>query len=92
MLFAWPPTACTNRFGNFVKFAKNVEHVMTRYRGVSVVRVLFRFDRNYQLSILQIGDSAVVTGLYERIFTLLVSSVLGSLQGSRLIHSPIPDG
>jgi len=63
VVVAWPPTACTNDVGDFVEFAQDVEHVRTGYWRIPVVRVLLCFDRDHQVGIPQIGESAIVAGV-----------------------------
>ena len=84
VLFAWPPTACTQNVGHFVKFAKNVEHVMTGYRRVSVVRVFLRLNRNQQLSALQEGDRPVMAWVVRDNIHVAVASALSILENNSL--------
>src|ERR1700730_4002444 len=90
--FAWPPTACANNIGHFVNFAKNIKHVMTGNRRVSVVRVLLRLDRHDQMSMMQKGASAVVTGVIREDIHVLETSVLSDPQRSTPIQLAMPDG
>lgn len=64
--FTGPPSTCADDIGTVLDFTEDVEHIMAGYWGVSVVGVLLSLNGKHQVAVLNICESAVVSGVVRK--------------------------